>query len=74
MDSIKWKCKNWIFCFRKLDNFHKLDLINFHPNFFSIVITDFTLMCEISRRFLKKQRWKYYREKRQKKDKMLKEF
>ena len=53
MDSIKWKCKNWIVYFKKFDNFHlihliveKLDMFNFHP-IFSIVITNFTLTCEI---------------------------
>ena len=41
MDSIKWKCKNWIVYFKKFDNFHlihliveKLDVFNFHPFFF----------------------------------------
>ena len=41
MDSIKWKCKNWIMNFKKLDNFHffhltgeKLDVFNFHPIFY----------------------------------------
>ena len=53
MDLIKWKCKNWREYFKKLDNFHLFPLIveelavfNFHP-VFSIVITNFTLTCEI---------------------------
>ena len=61
MDSIKWKCKNWIVYFKKFDNFHlihliveKLDVFKFHPFFFSIVITNFTLTCEIWTHFLKK--------------------
>ena len=36
MDSIKWKCKNWIVYFKKIENFHlihlteeKLDVFNF---------------------------------------------
>ena len=40
VDSVKWKCKNWIVYFKKFDNFHlihlivkKLDVFNFHPNF-----------------------------------------
>ena len=46
MDSIKWKCKNWIVYFKKIDNFHliylivkKLDVFNFHQ-LFAIVITN----------------------------------
>ena len=27
MDSIKWKCKNWIVYFKKIDNFHLIHLI-----------------------------------------------
>ena len=27
MDSIKWKFKNWIVYFKKLDNFHLIHLI-----------------------------------------------
>ena len=59
--------------FKKFDNFHlihliveKLDMFNFHP-IFSIVITNFTLTCEIWARFLKNvhQKWKYYREEKQ---------
>ena len=59
MDSIKWKCKNWIVYFKKFDNFHlihliveKLDVFNFHPIW----------TC-----FLKNihQKWKYYREEKQ---------
>ena len=70
MDSIKWKCKNWIVHFEKFDKFHlihliveKLDVLNFHP-IFSITITTFTPTYEIRTRFLKKihQKWKYYRE------------
>ena len=41
MDLIKWKCRNWIVHFKKFDNFYfihliveKLDVFNFHPNFF----------------------------------------
>ena len=41
MDLIKWKCRNWIVHFKKSDNFYfihliaeKLDVFNFHPNFF----------------------------------------
>ena len=41
MDSVKWKHKNWIVYFKKLDNFQlfhliveKLDLFNFLPIFF----------------------------------------
>ena len=69
MDSIKWKCKNWIVYFKIFDNFHfihliveKLNVFNFHP-IFSIVITNFTFTCEIWTRFLKNihQKWKYYR-------------
>ena len=40
MDSIEWKCKNWILYFKKSDNFHlihlivkKLDKFIFHPLF-----------------------------------------
>ena len=40
MDSIKWKCKNWIVHFKKFDNFYlihfivkKLDVFNLHPIF-----------------------------------------
>ena len=40
MDSIKWKCKNWIAYFKKFENFHiihlnveKLDVFSFHPIF-----------------------------------------
>ena len=58
MDSIKWKCKNWIVYFKKFDNFHfiyliveKLDVFNFHPTY-SIDIPNFTLTCEIWIRFL----------------------
>ena len=73
MDSIKWKCKNWIVYFKIFDNFHfihliveKLNVFNFHP-IFSIVITNFTFTCEIWTRFLKNihQKWKYYREEKQ---------
>ena len=53
MDSIKWKRKNWIVSFKKLDNFHiihliveKLNVFSLHP-IFSIVITYFRLTCEI---------------------------
>ena len=53
MDSIKWKCENWIVYLKKLDNFHlfnliveKLDVFSFHP-VFPIIITNFTFMCEI---------------------------
>ena len=60
MDSIKWKCKNWIVHFEKFDNFHlihliveKLDVLNFHP-IFAIAITTFTPTYEIRTRFLKK--------------------
>ena len=63
---IKWKCKNWIVYFKKFDNFHLIHLIveswtcSTFTQFFSIVITNFTLA------FLKKihQKWKYYREQR----------
>ena len=41
MDSVKWKYKNWIVYFKKLDNFHifrliaeKLDMFNFHQFYF----------------------------------------
>ena len=40
MDSIKWKCKNWMVYFKKFDIFHLINLIvkkleefNFHPVF-----------------------------------------
>ena len=40
MDSIKWKCKNWIVYFKNFYNFHlihliieKSDVFNFHPIF-----------------------------------------
>ena len=53
MDSIKWKCKNWIVSFKKVDNSHlihliveKLNVFSLHP-IFSIAITYFTLTCEI---------------------------
>ena len=59
MDPIKWKCKNWIVYFKKLDNFHlfhlneeKLDMFNFHP-IFSIVIIDFTHMRDLNTFFKK---------------------
>ena len=73
MDSIKWKCKNWIVYLKIFDNFHfihliveKLNVFNFHP-IFSIVITNFTFTCEIWTRFLKNihQKWKYYIEEKQ---------
>ena len=63
MDSIKWKCKNWIVYFKKFDNFHlihliaeKLDVFNF-IQFFAIVITNFTLTCEISTVHFKPRHW-----------------
>ena len=44
MDSIKWKCKNWIVYFKKFHNFHliylivkRLDVFNFHPIFVIII-------------------------------------
>ena len=73
MAPIKWKRNNWIVCFEKFDNFHfirliveRLNAFKFYP-FFSIVITNFTLTCEIRTRFLKNihQKWKYYREEKQ---------
>ena len=73
MDSIKWKCKNWIVYFKKFDNFHlfhliveKLEVLTV-IQFCSIVITNVTLTCEIGTRFLKNiyQKWMYYREEKQ---------
>ena len=59
MDSIKWKCKNWIVYFKKLDNFHlfhlvveKLDMFNFY-SIFSIVITNFTIRWRFEHVFFK---------------------
>ena len=77
MDSIKWKCKNWIVYFKKFDNFHliylivkKLDVFNFHPFFcycLSLIAIVNTLTCEIWTRFLKNihQKWEYYRGEKQ---------
>ena len=73
MDSIKWKWKNWIVYFKKIDNFHLIHLIveklecSTFIQFFSIVITNFTLAYEIWTRFLKNihQKWKCYREQKQ---------
>ena len=47
MNSIKWKCKNWIVYFKKLDNFHLIPLIVEKLDVFIIVTTNFTLTCEI---------------------------
>ena len=71
MDSIKWKCKNWIFYFRKLDNFHKLDLINFHPNFFYSYHYFYTHVRDLNTFFKKNIRGGNIIEQ---KDKMLKDF
>ena len=56
MDSIKWKCKNWIVYLKTLDNFQLFHLIveKLGVQFFSIVITNLTLTCEIWTRFFKK--------------------
>ena len=77
MNSIKWKCKNWIVYFKKFDNFHlihlivkKLDVFNFHPIFlllFSLTAIVITITCEILTRFSKSkhQKWEYHREEKQ---------
>ena len=56
MGSIKWKCKNWILYFNKIDKFQlyhliveKLDVFNFNPVF--SIVTNFTLASEIWTRF-----------------------
>ena len=53
MNSIKWKCENWMVYYKKLDKFYlfnsigeKVDVFNFHP-IFSIVMTNVIFMCEI---------------------------
>ena len=73
MKSIKWKCKNWIVYFKKLDNFHLIPLIVEKLDVFIIVTTNFTLTCEIWTRFLKKHtsRLKYYREEKQDFERLL---
>ena len=50
MDSIKWKCKNWIDYFKKFENFHlihliveKVDVFNFHPFFLLLSLISHSL-------------------------------
>ena len=56
MDSIRWKRKNWILYFNKIDKFQlyhliaeKLDMFNVNPVF--SIVTNFTLASEIWTRF-----------------------
>ena len=77
MDSIKWKCKNWIGYFKKFDNFHLIHLIvkevgriELSSNILlllSLVAIVITLKCDIWTRFLKNihQKLEYYREENQ---------
>ena len=73
MDSIKWKCKNWVVYCRKLDNFHlfhllveKLDVFNFHPMFFCCYQLFHTHVRDLNTFFKKlHQRWKHYKEEKQ---------
>ena len=74
MDSIKWKCKNWILYFKKFSphpfNCKKVGRVQLSSNFLlllSLIAIVITLTCEIWTRFLKNihQKWKYYREEKQ---------
>ena len=73
MNSIKWKCKNWIVYFRKLDNFHHfhlivetLDVFYSHPIFFYCYYWFRTHVQDLNTFFLKiYQKWKYYKEEKQ---------
>ena len=83
MDSIKWKCKNWIGYFKKFDNFHLIHLIvkevgriELSSNILlllSLVAIVITLKCDIWTRFLKNihQKLEYYREEKQEFERLL---
>ena len=66
------ECKNWILYSKEFDSFHSSISLwkswarSTFIQFFSFVITKFTLTCTISTRFLKNiKKWKYYREEKQ---------
>ena len=77
MDSVKWKCKNGILYFMGQCIFLTIFISSISLQkswtcsafiqFFSIVMTNLTITCEILTFFLKKihQKWKYYREEEQ---------
>ena len=61
MDSIKWKCKNWIVYFKKFSphpfNCKKVGRVQLSFNFLlllSLIAIVNTITCEILTRFLKK--------------------
>ena len=80
MDSIKWKCKNWIVYFKKFSphpfNCKKVGRVQLSSNFLlllSLIAIVITLTCEIWTRFLKNihQKWEYYKEEKQDFERLL---
>ena len=73
MDSTKWKCKNWIEYFKKIDNFQlfhliveKLEVLNFHAICFYWHHSFHTQVRDLNTFFKNiHQKWKYYRKENQ---------